>query len=137
MNAIPEEDERWAGNGFDKCTTTIHVSENEEAARKFLRSIGLNPTPDAVEQLAEVFVPALKIMCDRGYNPNGETWRKGGWRGQLLEIRKKCDRLWERSWLHGAFDYDSARDLVNYAGFYLRLGGKGEPWGELGAPGDE
>jgi hypothetical protein len=113
----------------------------DEKTRKlsedFLRDCGLEPTPDAIGQLTAVFIPALEIMCRRGYDPNGLTWREAGWRGQLLEIRKKAHRLWHRSWLRGAYDADSAIDLVNYAGFYYRLRCEGKPWGEWGEPGSE
>ncbi len=106
-----------------------------DAAVEFLDRCSLTPTPDAVDQLVEAFLPALEIMCKRGYDPDGKTWRKAGWRGQLMEIRKKTERLWHRSWLHGAFDHDSAIDLLNYAGFYIRLRASGPSWGEWGEPG--
>jgi hypothetical protein len=106
-----------------------------KSARKFMLDCGLKPTSDAVEQLVDVFLPCLKIMCNRGYDPEGKTWKKEGWRGMLWKIRDKADRLWYRGWKRGQFDYDSPLDLINYAGFYYRLHNEGDPWGERGAPG--
>jgi hypothetical protein len=107
------------------------------AANHFLADIGLPLTPDAVDQLVQAFIPALKIICERGYHPEGNTWREAGWRGVLTDIKKKSNRLWYRSWVKGGFDEDSARDLINFAGFYIRLGNKGKEWGEWGNPGPE
>ena len=106
-----------------------------DAAYTFLEACGLTSTNDAVGQLVEAFLPALRIMCERGYDPEGETWREAGWRGLLHEIRKKNTRLHHRSWLRGLFDWDSAVDAINYLGFYIRLKNQGKPWGALGEPG--
>lgn len=108
-----------------------------DLAWQFLEGNGLNPTPDACEQLAEAFLPALRIMIERGYDPTGATWKKGGWRGLLHESRKKLERMWHRSWLHGQYDPDSALDGINYYGMYLRLACKGPSWGEWGEPQDD
>ena len=142
----------WAGRGFQMRTHPISSSgeltaaserlgilhEHELAARTFFKEMGIDdPTPDAIGQLLIAFMPSLRIMCERGYDPNGLTWRASGWRGQIQEIRKKTDRLWLRGWLRGRFDADSAKDIINYAGFYLRLRGEGQPWGDWGEPGSE
>jgi hypothetical protein len=119
--------------GIRKAEKESHTSK--DAAFLFMEACGLDPTPDAVDQLVEAFLPALTVICRRGYDPNGKTWRKGGWRGLLHELRKKTDRLLHRSWLAGRFDPDSALDLMNYGGFYYRLKNQGEPWGDLGEPG--
>lgn len=39
------------------------------AAERFLTDCGLPLVPDAVDQLAEAFLPALQIICERGYHP--------------------------------------------------------------------
>jgi hypothetical protein len=93
-----------------------------------------DPTPDAVAQLTDVFVPCLRIMCERGYDPTGATWREGGWRSQLVDIRKKFKRLWFHGWIKGRFVPDHGFDLINYVGYYQRLEMTGEPWGEWGEP---
>jgi len=106
-----------------------------EAAMAFFGTIEVDPTPDAVEQLCLAFWPALKIMIERGYNPEGATWKKGGWRGLLYEIRKKLERMWDRSWLDDVYDRDSSVDMINFAGFYHRWRNRGPAWGEWGEPG--
>lgn len=103
-----------------------------EACVAFIQTLGFDPIPDAVEQLQEVFVPCLEIMCTRGWNPEGETWRKSGVLGILSDIRKKFERLWERGWIRGIRHDDSAYDLINYVGFYLRSADN--RWGDWGEP---
>lgn len=105
-------------------------------AQKFLESCGLNPTQDAIGQLAEVFLPCLRIMIERGYDPNGATWRTTGWRGNLFLFMCKARRAWHKSWKRGEFDEDSMIDAINFAGFYLRSFNVDYPWGELGGPED-
>jgi hypothetical protein len=107
-----------------------------DAAHTYLTECMLDPTPDAVEQLVEAFTPALAIMCERGYEKDGSTWKEGGWRSQLVDIRKKFKRIWFHGWIHGDFRPDHSIDMINYLGYYLRLGGKGDPWGTWGDPGD-
>jgi hypothetical protein len=58
-----------------------------------------------------------------------------GWKGLVHDIVDKAFRLRLRSWNRNEFDPDSAIDLINFAGFYVRLRNKGHKWGELGEPG--
>lgn len=102
-------------------------------AQRFIEDMGMIATPDAVSQLVEVFVPCIRIMCERPWDPNGKTWRKSGRLGVLSDARKKWERLWERLWIHGKRHDDSAFDLINYVGFVLRS--EDSDWGEWGAPG--
>lgn len=108
-----------------------------DAAYTFFRLVGIDPTPDAVAQLADGFLPSLRIMCERGYDPEGASWKEGGWRGLVWEILKRARRLRWYSWEHNNFHADTARDIINFAGFYLRMECKGEPWGEDGEPNRE
>lgn len=103
-------------------------------AVQFIESCGLKPTPDAVDQLMHAFIPALQIMCDRGYDPQGNTWKEKGWRGLVHDILNKAGRLRSRSWLHDEFDKDSAIDMINFCGFYVRMKNEGKPWGTWGEP---
>jgi hypothetical protein len=97
------------------------------------REEGIMVTPDAREQLAYAFVPALKIMCERGYDPAGLTWKNGGgWMGLVFELKKKTERLWWRAWRKGEYDKD-VYDIINYAGMYARSS-RVAPWGTWGAP---
>jgi hypothetical protein len=105
-----------------------------DTAHQFLLDAGIEPTPDAVGQLLNVFVPCLRIMCERPYNPAGETWRAHGWRGCLFHAKGKMERLWEMAWRQGTYHNDSAFDAINFLGFYLRSQ-EDPPWGTWGEPG--
>jgi hypothetical protein len=110
-------------------------TDEQRAAVAFFKAMGISdPTPDAVGQLLEAFVPCLRIMCERGYDPTGATWREGGWRSQLVDVRKKFKRLWFHGWIKGRFVPDHGFDLINYVGYYQRLQMNGKPWGEWGEP---
>lgn len=108
-------------------------SKSRRAAARYMEEVGLKPTPDAVDQMTLVFEKCLRIMCERPWHPNGNTWRKSGFFGILHDIRKKFERLWERSWGYGKFHEDSAIDLINYIGFLCRSDEKNR-WGEWGEP---
>jgi hypothetical protein len=122
----------WAGEGFRPVPMGIEIQQ--EAAAVFLASAGLKPNQDAIDQMIEAFLPALSVMCSRDHSPDGDTWRRAGWKAQLYEIMKKTARLRYRSWVNNRFDDDSPIDLINYSGFYYRMQCKGEPWGESGDP---
>lgn len=111
---------------------TAEYDTSMDAAFAFMSGVGLNPTPDAVAQLVEVFLPCLRIMCGRPWDPNGKTWRKSGRLGVLSDARKKWERIWERLWIHGKAHDDSVFDGINYLGFVLRSEDNG--WGEWGQP---
>jgi hypothetical protein len=104
-----------------------------QSAIEFLDRCSLEPQPDAVDQLVEVFLPCLRIMCSRPWSPDGATWRRSGVLGILTDCKKKFERLWERGWIHGKRHDDSAFDLINYLGMYLRSADN--RWGEWGEPG--
>ena len=107
----------------------------QDAAYSFLAACGLTPTPDAVGQLTQVFLKCLRIMCERGYEPNGQLWRTAGKLGALADVRKKFFRLWNRAWHRRLPHDDSAIDLINYVGFYLRCEDTG--WGDWGVRSEE
>lgn len=107
----------------------------EEAAVTFLDTCSLIPTPDAVKQLTEAFLPALAIMCQRGYHPEGANWKKMGWRGLLFEVGKRIDRIFFNSWDNDRYDQNNAVDAVNFLGYYIRLRNEGRPFGARGNPG--
>jgi hypothetical protein len=106
------------------------------AAEEFLRKCGMEPSPDAIGQLAEVFLPCLRIMCDpdHPWDPNGATWRRGGIFAVLTDARKKWERFWERTWKHGKRHDDSGFDLINFVGFVMRADPESR-WAEWGEPG--
>jgi hypothetical protein len=104
-----------------------------DLAGRFLEDMGITPTPDALSQLVEVFIPCLRIMCSRPWEPDGSTWRRSGRLGVLTDAHKKWDRFWFRLWRHGKLHDDSGLDLINFIGFTLRSDDNG--WGEWGEPG--
>ncbi len=131
----PGSDGGWAGAGFEQALGVDHTILREKAA-EFLEAAGLhNPNEDAIDQLCEAFLPALKIICERDHAPDGGTWRMAGWKAQLHELFKKADRLRYRAWARNIQDDDSAIDIINYAGFYLRGHDTLTAWGQWGEPG--
>jgi hypothetical protein len=110
-----------------------YMLTTRDAAVEFLDRCSLEATPDAIDQLTEVFLPCLRIMCERPWSPDGATWRKSGVLGILSDVRKKFERLWERGWKNSVRHDDSAFDLINFVGFYLRS--EDNRWGEWGEPG--
>ena len=110
---------------------------SREAADHFMRRCGLDPTPDAIGQLSEAFLPCLKIMCERGYDPDGKTWHNDGWRGLIEKASDKMERLMFRGWTRGIFQEDDPLDGINYLGFYFRMRKEGgSEWGKKGPPGN-
>ena len=114
----------------------VNPMPNEyKAAHEFLSSL-FGPdgyTPDSVGQLVEVFIPCLRIMTGRPYEPTGALWRRAGILGIIWDVRKKFERLWYRTWTEGNRHDDSGFDLINFTGFLLRsdpdsrFGDAGEP----------
>jgi hypothetical protein len=92
-----------------------------------------NYTPDSIGQLVDVFVPCLRIMVERGYEPTGALWRQAGVLGIIWDVRKKFERLWYRTWTEGRRHDDSGFDLINFVAMLLRadpnsrFGNAGEP----------
>jgi hypothetical protein len=118
-----------------------HTLTIEDQAAAFLKGCGLEPTEDAIEQLAFAFLPALEIMCQRGsathYSPKGATWKQAGWRLQLMQLFKQIDRLHWKAWLHDLPADNETLDAINFLGFFHRGRQMGlAKWGKWGAPGE-
>lgn len=110
-------------------------SKSEQAAARYMEEVGLSPTPDAIQQMTDVFEHCLRIMCERPYDPHGKTWRKSGRFGILGDVRKKFERLWFFYWERNQEHPDSIFDMINFAGFLARsadtrFGEWGEPAGK-------
>lgn len=104
-----------------------------QAANDFIRTCNIRPTPDAVDQLVHVFLPCLRIMCERPWDPNGGTWRASGILGATTDAKKKWERFWYRIWKRGERHDDSGLDLINYIGFVMRSY-PDSGWGDWGPP---
>jgi hypothetical protein len=141
-NADLPTGEEWAGNEFGKEEESRAIAQRDtryEMASQYLRDSGLIPNSDAIEQLADVFLPCLAIICQRGYANDGSTWQAGGWKGLLHELIKKMDRVQYFDW-HRSMPEKSLKeipDIINYAGMYQRSRYELRPWGTLfGEPGN-
>lgn len=85
-----------------------------------------------IEQ-AMVLIEALKVYSKRNTKYR-DNWRRMGWRGLLIRIRERSDRLWDTFWMGVAWkeagpmdepedrliDADDALDLINFAAFFVR-----------------
>jgi hypothetical protein len=107
---------------------------HRHAAYSYLKAVGLDPTPDAIGQLSGPFTAALEIMCKRGYSPDGSFWKIRGWKGIVQHIMDNAFRIRYHSWRASRFYPNGALDMMNFAGFYYRMGCEGDKWGELGPP---
>lgn len=79
-------------------------------------------TSDSDKHHAFVLGRALSIYQERNAK-RSDAWRDAGWKGQLVEARKKLDRLWAIWRLDrepDAKDIDEAIDLINAIVFWVR-----------------
>jgi hypothetical protein len=131
------EDYEQRSSGVEEKTEFAKREHIFQKAAEFMTACGLDPTPDAIAQLTDAFLPALQIVCERGYDPKGATWREGGWMPIVIEVRKKAARLWFRCWRNGKppWTEDHPVDLINYCGMLMRSDGLA-PWGSWGQPHD-
>jgi hypothetical protein len=84
---------------------------------------------EAERRQAEVFVEALAKYAERNAHYH-DNWRRMGYRGMLVRVRERAERLWDALfWSDGpTTDYtlwsearlDDAIDLINFAGFLVR-----------------
>lgn len=107
-----------------------------------LGALGIEVTDEHVDQFTPM-VRAFRIYIDREQR-HQEVWRRSGWRGMLVDLRKKLDRLWGEwwNWDHDTSDerkrpeqsdLDSALDIINYTAFFIRQAEDGNrdgvwPW---------
>lgn len=94
-----------------------------------LIDLGFTPTDADMEQI-KVVVEALRIYHERNERYK-DNWVRMGWRGQLIRVRERAERLWDHLWDyepdpryddsgHPFIDIDDALDLINFAGFLVR-----------------
>lgn len=111
------EDQALADGELDRMMEAIHLDIYDKALR----------------EQCEVFVTALRVYAERNEKYN-DNWRRMGWRGCLVRIRERAERLWDNLWdandpdtpgpLDGptwrGHDVDDAIDLINFCGFLVR-----------------
>lgn len=138
LQATIRGDDEWSdtvGPNDDIMNMAAPTPEIYKHAHAFMSAVFGNDgyTPDSVGQLVDVFVPCLRIMVERGYEPTGALWRKAGVLGIIWDVRKKFERLWFRTWTQGIRHDDSGFDLINFTGMLMRadpnsrFGDAGEP----------
>lgn len=94
-------------------------AEDERYIAIIDRFRGLLSSDEAMGQ-AEVLLDALDVFNEREKR-YGSLWRTAGWRGVLIDLKKKTERTWREYWLGSApADVDSPLDLINYAAFFIR-----------------
>jgi hypothetical protein len=140
LRATVRGDDKWRHPDLytEEINEVAPMPVEYQAAHDFLLMI-FGPdgyTPDAVGQLVDVFLPCLRIMCDREghpWGPEGELWRAAGILNLTGDVYKKHERFQYRLWTRGAMHEDSGFDLINFVGFCLRsdpdsrFGARGEP----------
>jgi hypothetical protein len=87
---------------------------------------GLKEAQNHLQVLADAFT--IYLERNESYKDN---WRKMGWKGAIVRIKERADRLWDNLWDKPDAeikpkDLDDAIDLINFAVFLVRGAGKGE-----------
>jgi hypothetical protein len=88
-------------------------------------------TTEAEREQLKVFIKALHIYSERNEKYN-DNWKRMGWRGMLIRVRERAERLWDALWgavpiegtqsalVSGPIDVDDAIDLINFSAFLIR-----------------
>lgn len=88
------------------------------------------PNVPDLEEYSDIASRAHAIFVERN-SARKSAFREAGWKGQLVEMRKKLDRLWtligERS--PDDKDIDEALDLINATIFFIILVRENDPNG--------
>jgi hypothetical protein len=94
----------------------------DSKVRRCVRVMGYSGREDVTRQAA-VLLRALDIYAERNVR-YADNWRRSGWRGVVVRIRERSDRLWDAMWPggipYGPGPADDAIDLINFAGFLVR-----------------
>lgn len=80
-------------------------------------------------ELAQVVVllEAAQVYSKRNVKYK-DNWKRMGWRGCLVRVRERSERLWDNLWTKKDVyedDLDDALDMINFLGFLVR-GARGE-----------
>lgn len=86
----------------------------------------------SLESQMTIFLEALKVYDQRNAKYK-DNWRRMGWRGMLIRVRERAERLWDDFWdapaqsvlsddttMAVTHDVDDAIDLINLAAFLVR-----------------
>lgn len=94
---------------------------SESRMDRLLADSGYADRPDVRAQAA-VLLRALDLYAERNVDYK-DNWRRSGWRGVLVRVRERTDRLWDLWWDRSqrpVEDPDDAIDLINFAAFLVR-----------------
>jgi hypothetical protein len=91
------------------------------------RLVFIDGEDDASHAQFEVLMRALVIYQERNGHYR-DNWTRMGWRGMLVRVRERAERLWDSLWGHDPEEdsgewnkkLDDAIDLINFAGFLCR-----------------
>jgi hypothetical protein len=100
---------------------------------KVYRLVFIDGEDDAAQEQFEVMLEALRIY-ERKNVQYKDNWKRMGWRGMLVRVRERAERLWDSLWSHPSGDdptndvaprssegkLDDAIDLINFACFLVR-----------------
>lgn len=87
-------------------------------------------TTDAEEDQLRVLLLAAEVYAERNVKYK-DNWKRMGWRGMLVRVRERAERMWDDFWdqsepdvneriLYPPRDADDAIDLINFAAFFVR-----------------
>jgi hypothetical protein len=94
----------------------------DSKVRRCVRVMGYHGRADVTRQAA-ILLRALDLYAERNEQYQ-DNWRRSGWKGVVVRIRERSDRLWDAMWPggipYGPGPVDDAIDLINFAAFLVR-----------------
>lgn len=71
-----------------------------------------------------VFVEVIQKYAEKNKEYK-DNWTRMGWRGQLVRVRERAERLWDSLWDEDPNSFSEAKldddiDLINFAAFLIR-----------------
>lgn len=124
----------------DGSTEQCSFRQGHDSPHSFEMATGALPgtaPPRPVLGHQEVLNRAMSLHMERNSTYN-DTWRRSGWRGNLVKLRTKVERAWDVLWpaddgVH-THDVDDLLDIINYCVFIIRLVEEGDRDGDWDWP---
>jgi hypothetical protein len=102
----------------------------EESIRVALDALGLDKDDPALQKQMAILADALMIYDERNEKYH-DNWKRMGWRGTLVRLRERAERLWDSYWnaddlgdleaeMYVPRDVDDALDMINFVAFFIR-----------------
>lgn len=104
-----------------------------ERATRVLAELNVDLTSENIEQM-KVYLMAFEVFLERNRRHRAQ-WRVGGIQGLLVDLRKKCERMWNEFMLSPTppKDVDSPIDMINYGAFLVQALAEEARGGKVGA----